>query len=270
MSVVLIACISVHGSYAQHKWDNQFVIQSSNPNQKCRWSNYRTLRGNQGLICLHNKGDQYVSGSVVQHGRWGGCDLLPTQYDKYAGEIYVDIGANIGTCVLTMLLDTNAKIIAFEPNPDNLFCLTSTLMNMNPEHRKRVTLFALALGSKRGRNTINAPQQNMGNGVVGRVVKDFDTQVFNPPIPIWVDVLDRIWRPSKNTRIPIVKVDVQGYECEVFRGAMRFLKHVESVLSEIELRFLDGTTEACSAVILKELLLSKGLVHKSGELFERV
>ena len=44
--------------------------------------------------------------------------------------VYLDIGANIGACIMTMLLASDAFIVAFEPNPANLFRLTSTLLKL--------------------------------------------------------------------------------------------------------------------------------------------
>jgi len=61
-------------------------------------------------------------------GKWRDCDILPTQWHRLGNETgeYIEIGANIGACMMEMLTKTNAKITVFEPNPVNLFCLTST------------------------------------------------------------------------------------------------------------------------------------------------
>ncbi len=248
-------------------WDGVQPLKSTNPSQVCRWATYTTQRKNKGQICLHNFGDQYVSGNVMNDGRWNGCDLIPTLYDRHGPGVYVDIGANIGTCVLTMLLDTDAEIVAFEPNPNNLFCLTSTLLRLPVSQRRRVTVFPFALGSTSMNSTINAPQQNMGNSVIGRIVRDFPGQTFYPPIPIRIEVLDKIW--STTARVPVVKIDVQGFECEVVRGATALLNTAQSVMSEIEPKFLSGTTNRCSEPILKLLLKNYGLMHRTNEVFER-
>lgn len=249
-------------------WKGVLPVKSTNPAQDCKWATYKTQKGNTGTICLHDSGDQYVSGSVLRTGRWYGCDLLPNLYEKHGSGLYIDIGANIGTCVLTMLLDTNATIVAFEPNPNNLFCLTSTLLRLPLSQQSRVSVFPFALGSTRMNSTINAPQQNMGNGVVGKIVKDFPSQVFNPPIPIQVEVFDQVI-PSVSY-VPVLKIDVQGFECEVIRGAKNLINVSQSIMSEIETKFLDSTTNRCSAGILKLLLKSAGFTHKSHELFERI
>lgn len=248
-------------------WKGVLPITSTNPTQVCKWATYKTQKGNKGNICLHNSGDQYVSGDVLRTGRWNGCDLIPNLYEKHGSGLYIDIGANIGTCVLTMLLDTNATIVAFEPNPNNLFCLTSTLLRLPFSQQSRVSVFPFALGSTRMNSTINAPQQNMGNGVIGKIVKDFPSQVFHPPIPIQVEVFDQVI--STVSYVPVLKIDVQGFECEVIRGAKNLINVAQSVMSEIELKFLDSTTNRCSATILKLLLKRAGLTHKSHELFER-
>ena len=46
-----------------------------------------------------------------------------------------------------MLVETDANVLAFEPNPANLFALTSTLLRLGPAYSNRVTLFPAAVGS---------------------------------------------------------------------------------------------------------------------------
>jgi len=88
---------------------------------------------------------------------------------------------------------------------------------------------------------IFAPQVNMGNGVVGRVVKDPDVveEDFNAPVPISVVPLDSV-APVK-VSAPLVKIDVQGYECEAIRGSLTALQRAQVVVMEIAPHWLDGT-----------------------------
>jgi len=94
-------------------WDRHTVYTSpSDPDQKCLWSEfYAHDPANSVPICLHAKEHGYVSGMVKNEGSWAECRELPGLYELYRQkggdgdtgskpQLYVDIGSNIGTCVL--------------------------------------------------------------------------------------------------------------------------------------------------------------------------
>lgn len=72
-------------------------------------------------MCVHD--DDAVSNSIKGNKRWSDCDILPVLWNNGSAEsyVYVEIGANIGSCLMEMLLSTNSSIIAFEPHPMNLY-----------------------------------------------------------------------------------------------------------------------------------------------------
>ena len=89
-------------------WDGKSVIPSADESKECFWGKY--IIQNQFVdICLHSlENDRYISQRIVDSGRWNECDLLvdmlhgmseviPT-YDRL--QVFVDVGANIGACVL--------------------------------------------------------------------------------------------------------------------------------------------------------------------------
>lgn len=106
-------------------------------------------------MCLHPPDADVVSADIAEFRRWRYCDSLVVEYQHAASSFrkkkasgrrklfYIEVGANIGSCVLEMLLSTDAEIIAFEPDPRNLAQLTTTLMAMAPAYRNRVALFPL-------------------------------------------------------------------------------------------------------------------------------
>jgi hypothetical protein len=89
--------------------------------------------------------------------------------------IYVEVGTNIGACVMDMLMHTDANIVAWEPAPKNLFVLTSTLMQLEEKYRKRVALFPVGAGDVDMASVIYAKVDNMGHSVVGKPVDDDPT-----------------------------------------------------------------------------------------------
>jgi FkbM family methyltransferase len=156
-------------------WDRRSVLHTD-LGGTCNWQAFKpvTHGGKAGkapvFMCLYPRSeDIYVSGSIEGGGNWGDCHVLTgllagTKRDP----VYIDIGANIGACVMQVLLTTGATVLAFEPNPRNLFRLTSTLMNLPEELKGRVTLFPVALGDETTLTSIVTSPVNAGNTQVRR------------------------------------------------------------------------------------------------------
>ena len=60
----------------------------------------------------------------------------------------------------------------------------------------------------------------MGNSVVGKPVKDDSSQEFHPEdvFQIYVERLDSILNADSEVTIPLMKMDAQGFECEILDG----------------------------------------------------
>ena len=93
-------------------------------------------------MCLMDK-TSMISQRIRLHGRWDDCAPLTAHWRRVMAEVagrgaaaselgvpplLLEIGGNIGACTLELLLSTDARVIAFEPSPRNLFHLTSTLL----------------------------------------------------------------------------------------------------------------------------------------------
>eukprot|EP00557_Chaetoceros_sp_GSL56_P013969 CAMPEP_0176477752 /NCGR_PEP_ID=MMETSP0200_2-20121128/805_1 /TAXON_ID=947934 /ORGANISM="Chaetoceros sp., Strain GSL56" /LENGTH=291 /DNA_ID=CAMNT_0017873613 /DNA_START=264 /DNA_END=1139 /DNA_ORIENTATION=+ len=191
-------------------------------NFTCHWTTYRSVStGKEVDFCVFPFKD-VISDSVKRVHRWGDCLSLPGLWDnatKRKNSVYVEIGANQGTCVTEMLLSTDAKIIAFEPHPMNLFNLRNTLSRLDATYQRRVLLVPLALGNETEDATIYAAYNNMGNSAVGQFVEDYTNQSAPDAFQfqIRVERLDSIL-DSNRVHIPLIKMDAQGYECRIMEG----------------------------------------------------
>lgn len=140
----------------------------------------------------------------------------------------------------------------FQPDPRNIFHLTSTLAKLEPELRKRVYVFPVALGSAPGESKIYAAADNKGNAVVGQEIKDkgHPNQTFLEPLKIPVERLDDLL--DTTSHYPhLVKMDAQGYECYILEGAPHFLQSTRAIYFKFEPIMLRAF-ENCSEEILWE------------------
>jgi FkbM family methyltransferase len=239
-------------------WNRQAVMGFE---WTCRWGTFRATNGLTASMCLH-PGKDVVSGSISSKGRWDECDILTTLW-QYSGDavdeksVYLEIGGNIGSCVMQILLTTKAPIIVFEPDPRNQFVLTNTLMGLSQELRDRVSLFPIALGSEKGGSTINAALGNMGNAVVGSQIKDGPAQQFREPIPIRIERLDSILNTNNpGWNVPVMKIDAQGFECRIMDGMGAVPARIRAIGTEIAQKWLVG--QGCSDVGYLDKLRAAG------------
>ena len=257
-------------------WDRSSIL-FENMNLTCNWNDYRPfIQGQEAPavpFCAHPlSDDQFVSNNIVKKGRHLECDGLPKLLDHSISSmngqdfdspvIYVDIGTNIGTCVMQMVLTTNATILAFEPHPYNLFVMTSTFMKLEEKYRNRIHLFPIALGAESAASTIHMASDNRGHAVVSKVIRINNKATFLPPMPIRVEPLDSIVKDKAT--IHLMKMDAQGFECYIFDGMQRALQHTRSVFFELERKVLNGF-ERCSPQILWDKFISaKFEMHVGG------
>mmetsp|Transcript_25089 Transcript_25089/g.79509 ORF Transcript_25089/g.79509 Transcript_25089/m.79509 type:complete len:214 (+) Transcript_25089:1286-1927(+) len=150
----------------------------------CDVVHFTSTTGASAKMCVQ-KGNVFVSDSIRRTKRWPDCDPLPRHWNAlYTGaenDVYVEIGANIGSCVMEMLMSTDANIVAFEPTLRNYQLLSKTIQLLGPEYQQRVALFPIALGSELVKSQVYSAVGNMGNSVVGKPIKDFENQQFDTP-----------------------------------------------------------------------------------------
>ena len=124
----------------------------------------------EAFMCSHPSGTYDVIGNaLIKDGRWMDCAILPELWRKSVQElkesgvlwfdkqitlpngkkviqkkkkklIFLDVGSNIGACLVEMLVTVPEidHILAFEPHPQNVYRLTTTLSMMPEEFRSKV------------------------------------------------------------------------------------------------------------------------------------
>lgn len=214
-------------------WDGQAVLGSDGPH-RClmRWMEPGEYLGGgpEPQLCLRPYPD-IVSSHVLEHGVWQDCPLLahwwgdvpcPPHLPNCSKNTYMDIGANIGTCLMQMIARNDvAKAYAFEPSPANLYYLTSSIL-ANPSSASKVALWPVGLGSSRASHALYEEPGNAGNSALDRMPDVAAKRVGQ----VETVTLDSILMegPGPPPYIHLAKMDVQGYEGQVLEGASKLLK----------------------------------------------
>lgn len=132
-----------------------------------------------------------------------------------------DVGANVGAVSLAFAryIGPAAQVHAFEPGPPNLVRLRANLA-LNPALAATITVHAAGIGEAPGELRWQEEEGNPGNAMLGA----------NGTHAVPVITLDDFAARQALTRLDFIKVDVEGMELSVFRGAKETLKKLRPVL----------------------------------------
>jgi len=128
----------------------------------------------------------------------------------------LDIGAHVGLWSRVMSYDFGS-VLAFEPLQVHRDCF-----HLNLEGRTNVSMFPYALSDKGEKIGIHMPENNTGHAHVGKPTGVFDEEVQ-------AVTLDSFRLPAEH-RIGFLKVDVEGYELPVIRGAEKTIREHHPVI----------------------------------------
>lgn len=148
------------------------------------------------------------------------ADFVPT-----VGWAVVDVGANVGIFAVQQAL-RGAHVYAFEPNPDCYRRLTRTVEanGLNGS----VNTYNLAIGAAQGIGTMLIER----GFTLGGMIQPLEAANLTDQAAISITSLDDIVPTLDIARIDLLKVDTEGAEVAVFRGAERTLGIVDRVITE--------------------------------------
>lgn len=184
--------------------------------------------------------------------------------DDFVAEGYVccDIGAEYGLYTLTFAarVGVSGRVLAFEPLPGPNRFLTWALRWLGASN---TTVFSDALGDAARRGTMSLPKRH-GLPVHGRAFLADDADGPGPNaefaaderLPVAVSTLDEVVDAADLDRLDLIKLDVEGNEPAVLRGAERAIRRFRPVLLiEIEDRHLRkfGTDGATVVAMMADL-----------------
>ena len=132
----------------------------------------------------------------------------------------VDIGANTGYCALLPAINPRIKAIAFEPNLE-IFSLLKMNIEAN-DLQENVHAYPIALSDKPGTATLKVPASGVDSGLACTGLPLRFAQWKELSIPM--DTLDRVLSRKKPPRIDLIKIDTEGGELPVLKGAINTIK----------------------------------------------
>lgn len=199
---------------------------------------------NNYFIRFHNDGDNQ---EVLYLGNW----------DKYFNEEYpvlnqslksgdnvVDVGANLGffSLMISKLIGSEGKVFGFEPSKITYDKLQTNLklnsiLNVYPEN--------LGVGQK---DCVLTLKRNKKYSGLSSIILEQNTDIVEERIKI--TSLDNYFF-NKNIKIDLIKIDTEGFEPEVLKGAKQIIMKYKPLIY-IELgggKFLNSSIEAINILL---------------------
>lgn len=155
-------------------------------------------------------------------------DLTNWILEKYAGKNsnFIDVGANLGyfSCLFGVLAG-NGQVVSIEPEPNNLSLLRS---NLSINNLSNVSVFPVAVGDKPGVATLNIyGKRNLGRHSLLEVKSEQSIDVVVSTID---DLIEEYFPDIPS--FSLIKIDVEGYETFVIRGAKKTLSKTRALVLE--------------------------------------
>ncbi|MGO9173859.1 MAG: FkbM family methyltransferase [Rhodomicrobium sp.] len=149
------------------------------------------------------------------------------------GDLFVDVGANIGSYTVLASAVCCARSIAAEPDPDTMISLKRNVEANNIGDR--VILIEAALGARAG-----SLRFTVGRDTTNRIATPEDDNARDVPVRTLDEIL-----VGRNP--VLIKMDVEGYEPEVIAGAAETLNNsallavLTETANEVVCRALNGS-----------------------------
>jgi FkbM family methyltransferase len=145
------------------------------------------------------------------------------------GSVFIDAGANVGyyTALAASRVETSGTVLSFEPSPYAYGRLQALVQSNN---LSMVRTFPVGLADSEGEVNLYVPPPAYWPNHSPSMHPDPNIE----PIRVKVWTLDRVLEELGIDRVDLIKIDVEGYEPRVLRGAARALANhrIDAILCE--------------------------------------
>lgn len=194
-----------------------------NPRILLEEGHQRLIRGRHGYV-LYNRNDTVIGRLMEIYGEYFESEVNVFRRVLAPGDLALDVGANIGVHTLAMarIVGPTGFVLAFEPQR---LVFQTLCANMALNSLDNVHCVNAGVSDRPGRLSVSDPDPTSPNNFGGVEVSMLDVAPRAAPVPQVTldDFLDV-------ASLKFVKIDVEGMEAQVLRGARRTLDRFKPVL----------------------------------------
>lgn len=151
------------------------------------------------------------------------------KHSPFEKPVLVDVGANLGTMSVPLAMKRGCHTISLEPQPHLAELLEENARSNGVEHLVRVV--PAAVGRAAGTTTFHIDPAHLATATMAGAPSPGAVQ-----LQVRVDRLDALVSEDEWSRTAVLKVDVEGFERDVFEGAQGlFAKRRPPIVFEVNL-----------------------------------
>jgi FkbM family methyltransferase len=240
-------------AFAHDRWDYREQLSKFYRSIGNDRPTVRTAAGTRLAVDLR---DQGVGWPIFMEQKYEPAETRFIERTLRPGDVFVDIGANIGyfSTLASRLVGPAGRVIAFEPDPETCQLLRG---NLRRNRAANAVVCECALGSESGMGRLYRSDSNFGDHRVAAGTEDRQS------VPIALRRFDEVAARLGLDRVDFIKIDVQGYEPQVFAGMDDSLDRlgVENVLMEFwpyGIRYAGS----CPAALLERIVSLNFTMHE--------
>jgi FkbM family methyltransferase len=200
---------------------------------KSKLLKFKVPKYNYKFYCRTNK-DDFVVMTIRE-------DHIIEHFTPRQGDVVVDIGAHIGryTIISSKRVGAKGKVVAIEANPDNYEMLNS---NIQLNQLTNIIPLNYAVYSKETKIKLYRPGEESGNTIYNTTMVLDRAKVNEKFVEVNADTLDNLLQENgiEQQQINWIKIDVEGAEFEVLKGATTILSKSKDIALLIEVHNLSG------------------------------
>ncbi|MBK8905053.1 MAG: FkbM family methyltransferase [Anaerolineaceae bacterium] len=198
-----------------------FLLSEEFQRQRLGLRRQRTLVNLPDFKMVVNPNDFSVGSSILRNKKYEAHVSQAIKSQLKSGDVFVDIGANIGyfTLLAAATVGEKGHVYAFEPNPSNCELIRE---NIALNEYSNVTLFPYAVAESR--QTLNYYGESINsNGQVSDISEGEEALVKVEAV-----ALDELLLDSE--KITVVKMDIEGAEARAFSGMSQIIDKFRPVI----------------------------------------
>jgi FkbM family methyltransferase len=155
-----------------------------------------------------------ITRSAIAQGQFEAAELALLSSLCTPGSVAIDVGANVGlfTVAFAQAVGDSGRVVAIEPYPPSVNDLTE---NLRRNGLANVIVIPMAVGPIHGSGRLVISD----DPALVRVEQTSDEDLEGVP----VTTLDEIWNDLARPTVSVLKIDVEGSEIGVLRGATALL-----------------------------------------------
>jgi len=210
------------------------------------------------IICMDPFHDKGVEKPLFLDGTYkaGTLDIMKKCLRK--GDIFIDVGANMGLMSIfaSKVLDNNGIVYSFEPEPETFMILKK---NIEINLIKNIRIYNIGLGEKKSKSYIYTnPYAGRGSASLVKTLSQNDSKRYE----VYIETLDNFILEHNVTDVKMLKIDVEGWELQVLKGAKYLLQSEWAPIICIEYSKIQSSDEQLLDIYSYILSINDYVVYK--------